>query len=269
MELVQENVIEVRDLRVAYGRGRKKHQAVDGISFSVRSGETVGFIGVNGAGKSSTIKTLMGFIFPESGSAHVFGSEAGSVESRLRIGYLPEVTLYYPFMKAREVLELYGGLHGMSKAELKKRIPEVLRQVGLEGRAESLIKTFSKGMQQRVGIAQAIISDPDLLIFDELSSGLDPAGRYDLRESLLELKARGKTIFFSSHELHEVEELCDRIIVIDAGRKVADENLGALLARLRHATAPDGSPMTLERYFMQLIRPQEEAFRYEQRPAVA
>ncbi len=249
-------VIEVNDLRVGYGRGARQTVAVDGLSFAVEQGETVGFIGANGAGKSSTIKTLMGFVFPLSGEARVFGETAGKVESRRRIGYLPEVTLYYPFMKAREILELYGGLHGLDRATLKKRIPELLEKVGLADKGETLIKNFSKGMQQRIGIAQAIISDPDLLIFDELSSGLDPVGRFDLRATLLELKKRGRTIFFSSHELHEVEELCDRVIIIDKGRKVAEERMADLVERLRKNEGKDGAPaLTLERYFMHLIRP--------------
>ena len=237
-----------------YGRGAKQTAAVRGLSFEVRRGETVGFIGPNGAGKSSTIKTLMGFIFPQGGGAQVFGTPAGSVESRRQTGYLPEVSLYYPFMKAREVLELYGGLHGLDRATLRQRIPELLEKVGLAGKGEVLLKNFSKGMQQRVGIAQAIISDPDLLIFDEMSSGLDPVGRYELREVLLDLKRRGKTIFFSSHELYEVEALCDRVIMIDQGRKIADDRVDELLTRLAHAGGAAG-PVSLERHFMDLIRP--------------
>ena len=251
-------VIEVVNLKVVYGRGRRRTIAVDGLDFCVHQGETVGFIGPNGAGKSTTIKVLMGFMFPESGEATIFGHRAGDVQSRRRIGYLPEVTLYYPFMKAREVLYLYGGLHGLDRATLKKRIPELLEKVGLQGKGEALIKTFSKGMQQRIGIAQAIISDPDLLIFDELSAGLDPVGRHDLRATLLDLKKRGKTIFFSSHELHEVEELCDRIIIIDEGRKIADEPLPALLERLRAGADPEtgsAGSISLERYFMDKVRP--------------
>jgi len=247
------NVIEVKDLVCSYGRGSKLVQAVRGVSFEIRPGETVGFIGANGAGKSTTIKTLMGFIFPNSGSVTVFGEPAGTTESRRRIGYLPEVTLYYPFMKAREVLELYGGLHGLDRAALRERIPPLLEKVGLGGRGESLIKNFSKGMQQRIGIAQAIIADPDLLVFDELSSGLDPIGRFELRETLLELKRRGKTIFFSSHELHEVEDLCDRVIIINKGKKIGEENIPELMERLRNESV-GGSPMTLERHFMRLVR---------------
>lgn len=225
-------VIEVTDLVVDYKIGRKRHRAVHGISFGIEPGECVGFIGANGAGKSSTIKTLMGFIFPTSGTASVFGKPAGTVESRRRLGYLPEVALYYPFMKARELLELYGGLQGLSKADLRKRIPELLNEVGLGGRGESLIRNFSKGMQQRLGIAQAIIAEPELMIFDELSSGLDPVGRYDLRQVLLRLKKEGRTIFFSSHELSEVESLCDRVIMIHEGRIVTQSTVAELMKPL-------------------------------------
>lgn len=237
---------------MAYGKPGKSANAVDGLSFNVAEGETVGFIGPNGAGKSSTIKALMGFRFATSGEARIFGRPVTDVQVRRRIGYLPEVTLYYPFMKARELLELYGGLSGLGRSELRERIPPLLERVGLGGKDEVLIRDFSKGMQQRVGIAQALISDPDLLILDELSSGLDPVGRYDLRETMLALKRQGKTIFFSSHELHEVEDLCDRIIVLNKGKKIADEPLPTLLERLRRGA--DG-PVSLDRYFMSLIRP--------------
>jgi len=247
-----EHVIEIEGLCVRYGRGAKAHSAVRELSFTVERGETVGFIGPNGAGKSSTIKTLMGFIFPQAGRVRVFGEPAGSILARRRSGYLPEVSLYYPFMKGREVLELYGGLHGLDRATLKRRIPELLEKVGLAGQGEVLLKHYSKGMQQRVGIAQAIISDPDLLIFDELSSGLDPIGRHDLRAVLLDLKRRGKTIFFSSHELYEVEALCDRVIMIHQGRKLADEIVPDLLGRL--ARGNGHPPMSFEQHFMNLVR---------------
>lgn len=225
-------VIDVRDLVVDYKSGSRVTHAVRGISFQVQPGECVGFIGANGAGKSTTMKTIMGFIFPKSGSVRVFGARAGSVEARRRIGYLPEVALYYPFMKARELLELYGGLHGLSGRELKKRIPPLLEELGLGGKGEVLLKNFSKGMQQRLGIAQAIIADPEALIFDELSSGLDPVGRYDLRQVLLRLKERGRTIFFSSHELSEVETLCDRVIMVHGGKVVTEALVADLMKPL-------------------------------------
>ena len=227
-----ENVIEIESLVVVYRNGRKSMRAVDGISFHVERGQCVGFIGPNGAGKSSTIKAIMGFLFPASGTVRVFGLPAGSVESRKRIGYLPEVALYYPFMKGRELLELYGGLHRIPKKELKRRVPELLEQVGLNGMGETLIRNYSKGMQQRLGIAQAIIAEPELLVFDELSSGLDPLGRHDLREVLLELKSKGTTIFFSSHELSEVETLCDSVLMIRSGKIVCEGDVSDLMKPL-------------------------------------
>jgi ABC-2 type transport system ATP-binding protein len=240
-------VIEIEDLVVEYGRGRKVIRAVDGISLRVDEGECVGFIGANGAGKSTTIKTLMGFIFPTRGMVRVFGSRAGTVESRRRIGYLPEVALYYPFMKARELLELYGGLQGLSRSELRRKIPTLLEEVGLGGKGETLLRNFSKGMQQRLGIAQAIIADPEALIFDELSSGLDPVGKFDLRQVLLKLKGAGRTIFFSSHELTEVESLCDRVVMIHKGRIVTEATVRDLMKPLNEFGVvfemPDGREM--------------------------
>jgi len=225
-------VIDVKNLVVEYGKGKKKQRAVDGISFRITQGECVGFIGANGAGKTTTIKVLMGFLFPQKGEVRVFGNKAGTVESRKRLGYLPEVALYYPFMKARELLELYGGLHGLTKKSLGEKIPKLLQKLGLEGKGEILLKHFSKGMQQRLGIAQAIIADPEALIFDELSSGLDPLGRFELRNVLLDLKKKGRTIFFSSHELTEVENLCDRVIMIHKGRIVTEASVKDLMKPL-------------------------------------
>ncbi|MFU8779485.1 MAG: ABC transporter ATP-binding protein [Kiritimatiellia bacterium] len=245
-----EPVISVSDLCVSYGKRGRLVKAVDGISFRVSAGECVGFIGVNGAGKSTTIKTLMGFLFASSGEARVFDQPAGTPESRLRIGYLPEVALYYPFMKARELLELYGGLSGLDKAALRQRIPVVLESVGLSGKAEVLLKQFSKGMQQRLGIAQSIIAEPDVFIFDELTSGLDPLGRHTLRRLLLDLKAHGKTIFFSSHELVEVETLCDRVLMIHQGRILRDATLSELQA--------ESGAKGLESFFIELIHAQAQ-----------
>ncbi len=243
----QQPVIEVQNLVVDYGKGAQKHRAVHDISFKVSPGECVGFIGANGAGKSTTMKTLMGFIFPTSGKVSLFGQPCGTAESRQRVGYLPEVALYYPFMKARELLELYGGLSGLSAAELKKRIPATLERVGLGGKSNVLLRQFSKGMQQRLGIAQSIIAEPELLIFDELSSGLDPVGRFDLREVILDLKRQGRTIFFSSHELSEVETLCDRVIMIHRGRVVTEASVSELMKPLNvfeiHFRIPEGKQL--------------------------
>ena len=236
------SVIEVEDLVVEYGKRGRRVRAVDSVSLHVDPGECVGFIGVNGAGKSSTIKTLMGFHFPRNGSVRGFGERAGTPKSRQRIGYLPEVAHYYPFMTARDLLDLYGDLMGLGAAGLRARIPYILERVGLHGKGETQLKHFSKGMQQRLGIAQALIADPELLIFDELSSGLDPLGRHNLREVLQELKSAGRTIFFSSHELTEVETLCDRIVVIHRGRIVRSEAVADLMKPLNLFEVTFGTP---------------------------
>ena len=239
-------MIRAENLEAAYGRGAKRTMAVQGLSFAVREGECVGFIGANGAGKSTTIKALMGFIRPAGGRAELCGLPAGDPESRRRVGYLPEVALYYPFMKAGELLATYGALSGMDRDRLRARIPEVLEQTGLAGRAGELLRTFSKGMQQRLGIAQAILADPDVLVLDEVSSGLDPLGRFDLRNLLQDLKDRGRTIFFSSHELSEVESLCDRVLMIHRGRLVREA--------AREELAAIGRERSLESFFISVVR---------------
>lgn len=258
-----DNVIQVDELTVQYSSGKSAVPAVDGMTFSVRRGECVGFIGANGAGKSTTMKCLMGFLFPAAGALTVFDRPAGDAESRRRIGYLPEVALYYPFMKARELLELYGGLQGVPARELKRRIPALLDKVGLPGRGEQLLRHFSKGMQQRLGIAQALIAEPDLFILDELSSGLDPLGRFDLREVILELKASGRTVFFSSHELTEVESLCDRVLIVHRGRIVRNAPVPELMNPLNQyviAFSPNGSGIPDE---VQALQPDQRGDRYE------
>jgi ABC-2 type transport system ATP-binding protein len=229
-----EAAIEIKNLSVRYRRGVGKPDlvAVDGLDLRITPGEVVGFIGPNGAGKTTTIKALMGFIFPSGGEVRTLGYPAGSIDAKRRIGYLPEVALYYQFMRAREVLRLYGSLMGMSKEELERRVNDVLQLVGLRERENDFLKKYSKGMLQRIGIAQAILGDPDLLILDEVTSGLDPIGRRDLRDILKKFKDSGKTIFFSSHELSEVALLCDRVIIIDAGRVKEEKKLADLILTL-------------------------------------
>lgn len=240
--------LEVKDLCVSYKTSPFKpaRRVVHDLSFSVQPGEVVGFLGPNGAGKSTTIKAIMGFALPESGTARVFGLPAGDPAAKARIGYLPEVALYYPFLTPLETLRLYGRLQGLGGKSLEKEAYELLRRVGLEGREKQQLRTFSKGMQQRLGIAQSLLGTPDLLVLDEVSSGVDPIGRRHLRELLGEVRQQGTTIFFSSHELDEVAQLCDRVILINGG-KVIDEHV--MDAHLRSGI---GSP--LESYFVETIQ---------------
>jgi ABC-2 type transport system ATP-binding protein len=229
------NAIEIRDLVVRYRRGWRKPPvtAVDGLSLDVLKGAVVGFLGPNGAGKSSTLKVLMGFHRAASGAARIFGHPAGSLEARRRIGFLPEVALYYPFLTPREALFLYGRVQGLGGPELRAEVDHLIAEVGLEGRAGARLASFSKGMLQRLGIAQALLGEPELLILDEVTSGLDPVGRRHLRDVFLRRRERGTTIFFSSHELAEVSAMCDRVLLINQGRLVEEQDLGELTASLR------------------------------------
>lgn len=231
---MQAPAIAVRDLVVQY-RHRKGHpiRAVDALTFTVDPGEVVGFLGPNGAGKSSTLKSLMGFVEPTQGRAEVMGYPAGSLDARRRIGYLPEVAMYYPFLTPRETLRLYGELQGLRGRALHREADELLDLVGLSAAATKQNRSLSKGMLQRVGIAQSLLGSPSVLILDEVTSGLDPVGRRELRDLLRARQRAGATLFFSSHELAEVEMLCDRILLIDRGQLVEERQMEALKDELR------------------------------------
>ncbi len=229
--------IEIRDLHVAYRR--KDGQAVEavrGLNLQIHPGEVVGFLGPNGAGKSSTLKALMGFVQPKSGECLVFGEPSWTESSRRRIGYLPEVAMYYPHLTPLETLTLYGELQGLRGASLRREATELLRLVGLTASLKTLNRQLSKGMLQRVGIAQSLLGNPDLLILDEVTSGLDPLGRQELRTIIQDKQEQGTTVFFSSHELAEVEMLCDRIIVIHQGQLVEERLVSRLKDELRKFT---------------------------------
>lgn len=231
------DAIEIRDLHVAYRRkDGKAVEAVRGLNLQVHPGEVVGFLGPNGAGKSSTLKALMGFVQPKSGECLVFGEPSWTESSRRRIGYLPEVAMYYPHLTPLETLTLYGELQGLRGASLRNEATELLRVVGLTTSLKTLNRQLSKGMLQRVGIAQSLLGNPDLLILDEVTSGLDPLGRQELRTILQDKQEQGTTVFFSSHELAEVEMLCDRIIVIHQGQLVEERQVSRLKDELRKFT---------------------------------
>ncbi len=213
-------ILQTEKLRVEY-RSREVRSgskvALCGLDLEVRAGEVFGFLGPNGAGKTTTMNVLLGFTQPTSGTAKLFGIDVRQPIARQRIGYLPELTYYYKFLTAEEILRFYAKIFGIARGEADKRIAELLKLVELEHAAKRPIKSYSKGMQQRVGLAQALINNPDLLILDEPTSGLDPLGRMKVREIIQRLKNEGKTVFFSSHELGEVETICDRVAIVHQG----------------------------------------------------
>src|SRR5215475_10454969 len=225
-------IIEIRDLRVEYrGRGLRQPSklAVDGLTMQVNLGEVFGFLGPNGAGKTTTMNVLLGFVNATSGEARLFGVDVREPIARQRIGYLPELTYYYKFLTAEELLRFYARVFGMARSLTEQRINELLKLVELEPVRKRPIKSYSKGMQQRVGLAQALINDPDLLILDEPTSGLDPIGRMKVREIIQRLKNEGKTVFFSSHELGEVETVCDRVAIIHQGQLMVEGRVAELV----------------------------------------
>ena len=225
-------VLEIKDLRVEYPSreiGQKLKLAVDGLNLKVQSGEVFGFLGPNGAGKTTTMNVLLGFANASSGSASIFGVDVREPIARRRIGYLPELTYYYKFLNAEEILRFYAKTFQIPKEEREKRIDSILKLVELESVRKRQIKTYSKGMQQRVGLAQALINNPDFLILDEPTSGLDPLGRMKVREIIQRLKDEGKTVFFSSHELGEVETVCDRVAILYQGQLKMEGRVEELL----------------------------------------
>jgi ABC-2 type transport system ATP-binding protein len=213
-------ILKTEKLRVEFS-SREFRQATKvalaGLNLEVNAGEVFGFLGPNGAGKTTTMNVLLGFVPPTSGAAYLFGIDVRQPIARQRIGYLPEMTYYYKFLTAEELLRFYAKIFSLPRAETDRRIDQLLKLVELEHARKRPIKSYSKGMQQRVGLAQALINNPDLLILDEPTSGLDPLGRMKVREIIQRLKNEGKTVFFSSHELGEVETICDRVAIIHQG----------------------------------------------------
>jgi ABC-2 type transport system ATP-binding protein len=242
-----ESIVELQDLRVEYRaqnarQGRKV--AINGLNLTVHAGEVFGFLGPNGAGKTTTMNVLLGFVNATSGAAFLFGVDVRQPIARQRIGYLPELTYYYKFLTAEEILRFYARIFGIPRAQAEPRIDQLLKLVELESVRKRTLKTYSKGMQQRVGIAQALINNPDLLILDEPTSGLDPLGRMKVREIIQRLKNEGKTVFFSSHELGEVETVCDRVAIINQGELKVEGRVADLVEK-HHSN--------LEKLFLDII----------------
>ncbi len=200
------------------GFRRRRVVAVDSVDLEIHPGEIFGFVGPNGAGKTTTIKMLMGLIYPTRGRAFLFDDPIPSERAKAQLGYLPENPAYYEFLTGREALHFYARLSRVPAELRARRCDELLEQVGLAQAADRQIRKYSKGMQQRLGLAQALVGDPSLVILDEPMSGLDPVGRKEVRDLILDLKRRGKTVFFSTHILPDVETLCDRVGVILGGR---------------------------------------------------
>ena len=213
--------IETRQLKKTFG----ERTAVRGLTLTVNRGEIFGFLGPNGAGKSTSIKMLLGLVHPSGGDAFVLGAPVGDVETRRRIGFLPEDFRFYEWLTATELLVLHGRLAGMSVAYAVKRAPVVLDLVGMTPHAHRRLKGFSKGMLQRLGLAQALIHEPDVVFLDEPTSGLDPMGRRMVRDVIRAERARGATVFLNSHLLSEIEITCDRVAFIKDGEVVASQDL--------------------------------------------
>ena len=235
------NIVELKDVSRTFAGVN----AVNGLTLSLGKGEIMGFLGTNGAGKTTTIKMLIGLLKPSAGQVVLFGDgDPSDPAVRAKIGYMPEIAYYYPYLNARELLAFYGGICGMDSKTVKARTEELLEAVDLKDAAKRPLKTYSKGMLQRAGIAQALLHDPDLLVLDDPFTGLDPLARIHFRELMRSLRNQGKSIFFSSHELGETELLCDKVAIMKKGKCVYQGPVAEL--------AGDGES-NLERLFLKKL----------------
>ena len=246
--MIDAPAIRTQDLAKRYG----SITALAGLTMTIPRGDVFGFLGPNGAGKTTAVKLLLGLTPPTSGDAEVLGAHAGDRDALRRVGYLPELFRYQSWLSAREVLALHCELAGIDRVAWQREIEDALAIIGLSDRGSSRVGTFSKGMQQRLGLGVALLGAPDLVILDEPTSALDPVGRHDVREIIRGLGERGTTVFLNSHLLSEVEQVCHRVAIVDRGRVVAegtlDELLGGDTVRIR-ATGLDRAAMTgLSRY---------------------
>jgi len=225
------NAIEIRDLSKSYG----SITALDKLSLSVESNTVHGFLGPNGAGKTTTIKILMGLLRPNGGSVAILGRDAlkGDPTVRSKVGYMPELPRFPSHLTGEELLDIYGRMYGLSQQRRREQIPELLEKVGLEARGKDKIGGYSKGMQQRFGIAQALLGDPQLLILDEPSLGLDPGGMVEVREMIRTIAQNDATVFMSSHLLHEAQQVCSRITIINHGRSLVTGTLEEIASQLQ------------------------------------
>lgn len=247
---MEQPVVTLNSIRKSYRTGlrMKRKAAVEDLSLELEKGEIFGLLGPNGAGKTTTIKVLLGIVFPESGEGTLLGKPLGDRSAHRRLGFLPEQPYFYGFLTAEKGLALYGRFFGLDGDELKKRSAGLLDLVGLPADSHLTLDKYSKGMLQRFGIAQALLNDPELVIMDEPSSGLDPVGQKEVRDILLGLKGKGTTIFLSSHQLSEVENICDSVSIVNQGKTAREGRLSDLLAvaGLTRITLRGEDPATLE-----------------------
>jgi ABC-2 type transport system ATP-binding protein len=225
--------IRIEELTKDYAIGfwrRRPYTALDRLTLDIEPGEVFGFLGPNGAGKTTTLKLLMQLIYPTSGRADILGRPVGDIATRRRIGYLPENPSFYDYLTAEELLGYFGELFGFRGTDRRKRVDTLLDRVGIGAERRLQLRKFSKGMIQRVGIAQALLNDPEVIFLDEPMSGLDPLGRRDVRSLILELRDQGRTVFFSSHILADAEALCRRVAIVAGGRLAASGTLSDILA---------------------------------------
>ena len=241
-----EEIISIREVYHAYKTGKITVDALRGVNLSVNRGEIFGFIGPNGAGKTTTIKLLLGIHTLQKGRLAVLSKDPSDPETRRTIGYMPETADYYRLLTPVELLNMYGSIFGLDKKLLRERINMLLGEVGLSAESRRLMRTFSKGMMQKVSFAQALINDPDLLILDEPTGGLDPVARRTMRDVIRGLREKGKTVFFSSHELSEVELVSDRIAILNKGKVLA-------VGSARELLGGKAEGLSLENYFLDLI----------------
>jgi ABC-2 type transport system ATP-binding protein len=225
--------IDVRDLRKTFRTPlrRKKVEALRGVTFSVQRGQIFGFVGPNGAGKTTTIRTLMGLLRPTSGTATILGQAIPSRAARFKLGFLPEAPYFYDYLTVGELLDLAGRLFGVPHDVRKKRADALIEKVGLDRARSQSLKKFSKGMLQRAGLAQALMNDPELVVLDEPMSGLDPIGRKEVRDLIIELREQGKTVFFSSHILTDIEAIADHVAIVARGQLQSQGTPAELIQR--------------------------------------
>src|SRR3954467_8433851 len=229
--MADETVIETRALSKTYRDfwGRPKVRALKALDLEIKRGEVFGLLGPNGSGKTTTIKLLLGLLFPSEGQALIFGKDATDVSKNQRLGYLPEESYLYRFLNAEETLDFYGRLFDIPYDVLQQRIDDLIKTVGLDRARKRQLKEYSKGMTRRIGLAQALINDPELILLDEPTSGLDPIGTREIKDLILRLKSQGKTVLMSSHLLADVQDVCDRIAILHQGELKELGRVDALL----------------------------------------